>query len=206
MIDDELIARPYFRQILRWLLLAAEGDEEALDQLKLFTTILTGGADDTAARILGASLLRDSGQAVDGAELWPLGGLQSRDLRLGKALLTIAKALAKKHPRRGRKPTRRWQSEVAMTALILERCCGREAAEAKACAAERWGRNLRSVQRYAAENRRVNVAVLEAMRAIAPVASLNWQGMARRSRLQDDEARQFIDYLLSRQKVVRLKS
>jgi hypothetical protein len=121
-------------------------------------------------------------------------------------LLTIAKALAKKHPRRGRKPTRRWQSEVAMTALILERCCGREAAEAKACAAERWGRNLRSVQRYAAENSRVNVAVLEAMRAIAPVASLNWQGMARLSRLQGDEARQFIDYLLSRQKVVRLKS
>jgi len=110
-----------------------------------------------------------------------------------QALLTIADKLEPKPTRRsrGRNPTPDWQRKVAMTALLLE-LGGMEEADAKACAANRWGRNLRSVQRYVAKNRPIWTDMREI--ALTFAITLDWQGVARLCRLEDDEARKVADY------------
>src|SRR5262245_14747328 len=64
-------------------------------------------------------------------------------------------------------------------------------ATAKKHAADRWGRNLRSVQRYVREHKE-NIA--EALELIWLVPDMNLQEFAHRYRLQDNEAQQFISY------------
>ena len=84
-----------------------------------------------------------------------------------------------------------------MTALLLEKCCGMKEGVAKAEAAKRWCRNLRSVQRYAEEHRRLCDEWLLIMSAMP------WDEefpLADYYRLRGDEGRQIIEYLLSRQK------
>ena len=121
--------------------------------------------------------------------------------RLSDSLYTIYIALTPKTKRgRGRKPTPNWQANVAWTAALLGRC-GMDPAEAKRQAAIRRGRNLRSVQRYIAKNGQAIENTIDLMIEASRFHSrTDWQKLAKKYRLHDDETRQLIDHILSRQK------
>src|SRR5262249_17488347 len=143
MTNYDNIADDRLTQIGHLLLLASGGDERALMQLQVWALMYHPRAAGLSEALFAAT-----------------GALKEK------------KGGAKARSQRGRRPTAEWATNVTVTARLLELCCGMDEATAKKHAAERWNRNLRSVQRYVKEHKE-NIA--EALELIWLVPDMNLQ-------------------------------